>query len=60
VDPDLDSDPDTDPDTDPNPDPYPYRDTGKTCFGGGMHCSIASSVACYYQRITLCCEILGD
>jgi len=24
-------------------DPDPYRDTGKTCLGGGMHCPSASS-----------------
>ena len=29
--------------TDPNSDPNPYRDTGKTCLGGGMHCPSASS-----------------
>jgi len=31
----------THPDTDmvADPDPGPYRDTGKTCLGGGMHCS---------------------
>jgi len=23
-------------------DPDPYRDTGKTCLGGGMHCPSAS------------------
>jgi len=28
----------TDPDMDPDTDPDPYRDTGKTCLGGGMHC----------------------
>ena len=28
-----------DQDKDPDPDLYPYRDTGKTCLGGGMHCS---------------------
>ena len=28
---------------DPNTDPDPYRDTGKTCLGGGMHCPSASS-----------------
>jgi len=27
-----------------DPDPDPYRDTGKTCFGGGMHCPLASSL----------------
>jgi len=29
-------------DTDPNPDPEQYRDTSKTCLGGGMHCPSAS------------------
>jgi len=32
-------------------DPDPYRDTGKTCLGGGMHCLSASSylrVLVYY------------
>jgi len=29
------------PDGDPNPDPY--RDSGKTCHGGGMHCPSPSS-----------------
>jgi len=24
--------------------PDPYRDTGKTCLGGGMHCPSASSL----------------
>jgi len=24
-------------------DPESYRDTGKTCLGGGMHCYSASS-----------------
>jgi len=24
-------------------DPDPYRDTGKVCLGGGMHCPSASS-----------------
>ena len=27
----------------PYPDPDPYRDTDKTCHGGGMHCP---SVSC--------------
>ena len=26
-------------------DPDPYRDTDKTCLGGGMHCPSASSAA---------------
>jgi len=34
----------TDPDRDTDPEPDPYRDTGKTCLGGGMHCSSASSL----------------
>jgi len=25
---------------DPDTDPDPYRDTGKTCLDGGMHCSV--------------------
>jgi len=25
-------------------DPYPYRDTGITCLGGGMHCHSAFSL----------------
>jgi len=29
--------------TDPDTDPDPYRNTGKTCLGGGMHCPSASS-----------------
>ena len=29
--------------TDPDTDTDPYRDTGKTCLGGGMHCHSASS-----------------
>jgi len=29
-----------------DPDPYPYRDTGKTCLGGGMHYPSASSIRC--------------
>jgi len=39
-----------DPDTDPNTDPDPYRDTGKTCLGGGMHCPSASSFQLSYSR----------
>jgi len=31
---------DQDPDTNPDPDLDPYRDTGKTCLGGGMHCPV--------------------
>ena len=27
-----------------DPDPDPYRDTVKTCLGGGVHCSSASSL----------------
>jgi len=26
-----------------DPDPDPYRDTGKTCLGGGMRCLSAST-----------------
>jgi len=26
-----------------DPDHDPYCDTGNTCFGGGMHCAIASN-----------------
>jgi len=50
----------TDPDTNPDPDPNPYRDSGrqKTCLGGGMHCSSASSVqnafAELVQSVLLC------
>jgi len=29
---------------DPHPDPY--RDIGKTCLDGGMHCPSASSLKC--------------
>jgi len=29
--------------TDPDADPDLYRDTGKICLGGGMHCPSASS-----------------
>jgi len=32
-----------DPDHESDTDPDPYRDIGKTCLGGGMHCSSASS-----------------
>ena len=31
-------------DGDPDTDPDPYRDTGKTYLGGGMHCPNASSL----------------
>jgi len=38
--------------TDPNPDtdsaPDPYRDTGKTCLGGGMHCPVLLVFIVYY------------
>jgi len=34
----------TDPDMDPDPNPDSYRDTGKTCLCGGMHCPSASSL----------------
>jgi len=33
----------TDPDTDPDIYPDSYCHSGKTCFGGGMHCTSASS-----------------
>jgi len=29
--------------TDPDTDPDPYRDTAKTCLGGGMQCPSAYS-----------------
>jgi len=32
-----------DPDTNPAPDPDPYRDSGNTYLGGGMHCPSAST-----------------
>jgi len=40
-------------------DPVPYRDTGKTCLGGGMQCPSASSCVCIFYcfqvtRITNC------
>ena len=38
--------PETDPTTDQGPDPY--RDTGKTCLGGGMHCPGASGSFIYF------------
>jgi len=36
-------------DPDNCPDPDPYRDTGKTCLGGGMHCRNASSSYWYHR-----------
>jgi len=33
-----------------DPDRDPYRDTGKTCLGGGMHCPSASSYYCARWR----------
>ena len=33
-----------------NPDQDPYRDTGKTCLGGGMHCPSASSYLAEQQQ----------
>jgi len=39
-------------DLDMDPDPDPYRDTGKTCLGGGMHCPSASSFS-YISRCVL-------
>jgi len=38
------------------PDPDPYRDTGKTCLGGGMHCPSASSYY-YYASDDICCPV---
>jgi len=31
---------------DPDTDPDPYRDAGKMCLGGGMHCPGASRSSC--------------
>jgi len=31
-------------------DPDPYRDTGKTCLGGGMQCASASRYADDHKR----------
>ena len=45
------TDPDTDPDVDRDPDPY--RDTGKTCLGGGIHCPSASG----FHRYSLQAEL---
>ena len=36
-----------DPDHRSGTDPDPYRDTGKTCLGGGMHCPCDSSLFIY-------------
>jgi len=30
---------------------YPYRDTGKRCLGGGIHCPSASSFNCHYWKL---------
>ena len=35
-----------------DPDPDPYRDTGKTCLGGGMHCPRASSLTYYRRKVS--------
>jgi len=43
----------TDLDTDPDPDPY--RDTGKTCLGGGMHCPSASCLSLGYHKTFVVC-----
>ena len=43
------TDPDTEPDTDTDLDPY--RDTGKTCLGGGMHCPSASSLVMILHQL---------
>jgi len=47
------NDPDTDPDTDTDldMDPDPYRDTGKTCLGGGVHSPSASSFRLFSRCI---------
>jgi len=34
-------------------DSDPYRDTGKTCFGGGMHCHSASSLYLKFQDCSI-------
>ena len=39
---------------DPDPDPNPYRNTGKTCVGGGMHCPSASS----FITVLLCLGLM--
>ena len=36
---------------DPDTDPDPYRDTGKTYLGGGMHCPSASSYFIEYRHM---------
>jgi len=36
-----------------DPDPNPYRDTGKTCLGGGMHCPSASGLLLVFFLIVL-------
>jgi len=43
-------------------DPYtehldPYQDTGKTCFGGGMHCLRASSLVCMNSVVNVTCFV---
>ena len=56
----------TDPNTDPDPDPY--RDTGKTCLGAGMHRPSVSSLlnvvgipgkAFDFQNVYACLVNLG-
>jgi len=41
----------------PDPDPDPYRDTGKTCLVGGMHCPNASSLLYCFVQIGLECRL---
>ena len=40
-------------DTDLDMDPDPYRDTDKTCLGGGMHCPSASSCI-FFFKVSFC------
>ena len=43
-------------------DPDPYRDTGKTCLGVGMHCPSASSLECVFrvrQSLFTCVSPVG-
>ena len=47
------------PDTDTDVD-HPYRDTGKTCLGGGMCCLSASSYKCRDHRDTVMLKRCGD
>jgi len=39
--------------TDPDTNPDPFRDTGKTCLGGGVHCLSASSCNCNRNEIVI-------